>query len=96
MIVIIFIFYYNSLKQEFSKNIIFIIIRVIVVKLNLVSLFVAFSVSHSVAYICSMIFIASDSVLAYNNFNAPSANDEQFIMFTYILAQVLIVAGFLY
>ncbi|MDO0821935.1 lysoplasmalogenase [Desulfosporosinus nitroreducens] len=47
-------------------------------------------------FIGSLFFIASDSVLAYNNFNAPSANYEQFIMFTYILAQVLIVAGFLY
>ena len=44
----------------------------------------------------SIFFMVSDSVLAYNTFNVPLKNYETFIMVTYILAQVLIVAGFLH
>ena len=47
-------------------------------------------------FIGSIFFIISDSVLAYNTFKVPLKNYETLIMITYILAQVLIVAGFLH
>lgn len=54
-----------------------------------------FTLQSILPFIGSLFFIVSDSVLAYNSFNVPSKNYETYIMFTYILAQVLIVAGFL-
>lgn len=54
-----------------------------------------FNLQFLLPFIGSLFFIASDSVLSYNSFNEPSKNYEVFIMFTYILAQILIVAGFL-
>ncbi|HBW36394.1 lysoplasmalogenase [Desulfosporosinus sp. BICA1-9] len=55
-----------------------------------------FTLQFLLPFIGSLFFIVSDSVLAYNSFNVPSENYETLIMFTYILAQVLIVVGFLY
>lgn len=55
-----------------------------------------FTLQFILPLIGSLCFIVSDSVLAYNSFNVPSKNYETLIMVTYILAQVLIVAGFLY
>ncbi|MGB7606637.1 MAG: lysoplasmalogenase [Lutisporaceae bacterium] len=54
-----------------------------------------FNLQFLLPFIGSLFFIASDSVLSYNSFIEPSKNYEVFIMFTYILAQILIVAGFL-
>jgi len=55
-----------------------------------------FTLQFILPFIGSLFFIVSDSALAYNSFNEPQKNYETLIMFTYILAQVLIVAGFLY
>ncbi|EGW41911.1 lysoplasmalogenase [Desulfosporosinus sp. OT] len=55
-----------------------------------------FTLQFILPFIGSLLFIVSDTVLAYNNFNAPLKNYETLIMGTYIFAQVLIVAGFLY
>jgi len=55
-----------------------------------------FTLQFILPFIGSLSFTLSDSVLAYNSFNVPFKNYEMLIMFTYILAQVLIVAGFLY
>lgn len=55
-----------------------------------------FTLGFILPFIGSLSFIVSDSVLAYNTFNVPSKNFETLIMVTYILAQVLISAGFLY
>lgn len=54
-----------------------------------------FNLQFLLPFIGSLFFIVSDSVLSYNSFNKPSKNYEVVIMFTYILAQILIVAGFL-
>jgi uncharacterized membrane protein YhhN len=55
-----------------------------------------FNLKFILPFIGSLFFITSDSVLSYNSFNKPSKNYEVLIMGTYILAQVMIVAGFLY
>lgn len=55
-----------------------------------------FTLQFLLPFIGSLFFIVSDSVLAYNSFNVPQKNYETLIMFTYIFAQVLIVAGFSY
>jgi uncharacterized membrane protein YhhN len=55
-----------------------------------------FTLQFVLPFVGSLFFIASDSVLSYNKFDDPSKNYETTIMFTYILAQVLIVAGFLF
>lgn len=55
-----------------------------------------FTLQFIFPFIGSLFFIVSDSVLAYNSFNVPSENYETLIMFTYIFAQILIVAGFIY
>lgn len=54
-----------------------------------------FTLEFILPFIGSLFFIVSDSVLAYNKFNVPEKNYETLIMFTYILAQVFIVGGFL-
>lgn len=55
-----------------------------------------FTLQFILPFVGSLFFIVSDSVLAYNSFNVPLKNYETLIMATYISAQVLIVAGFLY
>jgi uncharacterized membrane protein YhhN len=43
----------------------------------------------------AIVFVSSDSILAFNKFYAPIAHASFFIMATYCLAQYLIVAGIL-
>ena len=43
----------------------------------------------------AMVFVSSDSILAFNKFYAPIDHASFFIMFTYCLAQYLIVTGIL-
>lgn len=54
-----------------------------------------FDLQFFLPFLGSLFFIASDSILAYNSFDTPGKNYETSIMITYILAQLLIVAGFL-
>lgn len=54
-----------------------------------------FNLQFALPFIGSLFFITSDSVLAYNSFDVPSKNYDTLIMATYIIAQVLITAGFL-
>jgi uncharacterized membrane protein YhhN len=46
-------------------------------------------------FIGAIVFVSSDSILAFNKFYAPIAHASFFIMATYCLAQYLIVAGIL-
>lgn len=45
-------------------------------------------------FIGSLIFVASDSILSINVFVRKTKNGEFWIMFTYVLAQLLIALGF--
>ncbi len=54
-----------------------------------------FNLQFMLTFVGSLFFIASDSVLSFNSFNEPSKNYEVIIMFTYVLAQALIMIGFL-
>lgn len=51
------------------------------------------TVSFILTYIGSLLFIASDSILAYNKFNKKVRHSGLWIMSTYGFAQLLIVAG---
>ena len=44
-------------------------------------------------FIGSLLFMASDSVLAINTFRSKIPRGDVYIMSTYVTAQVLIVAG---
>ena len=45
-------------------------------------------------FVGSILFICSDTILAFNQFKTKSKRNEIYIMITYILAQFLIVLGF--
>lgn len=42
----------------------------------------------------AILFMASDSILAFNKFNAPIANASIWVMTTYLAAQLLLVKGY--
>jgi len=44
-------------------------------------------------FVGSLLFMASDSVLAINTFRSKIPRGDVYIMSTYVTAQVLIVAG---
>jgi uncharacterized membrane protein YhhN len=85
-----------NLKEMLVPVIIYMCVILMMSFASLCRIWNGFTLQFIMPFIGSLFFIVSDSVLAYNSFNAPSKNYETLIMFTYILAQVLIVAGFLY
>lgn len=56
--------------------------------------FVMENFSFVVSLIGSILFIISDTILAYNNFKAKIKDAGLYIMLTYIIGQFLIVLGF--
>lgn len=54
------------------------------------------SISFFLPFIGSLLFICSDSMLAFYTFIGEFKNGNMYIMLTYILAQVLIVGGYLH
>ena len=54
------------------------------------------SISFFLPFIGSLLFLCSDSMLGFYTFKGKFKNGNIYIMLTYVLAQVLIVAGYLY
>jgi uncharacterized membrane protein YhhN len=53
------------------------------------------SISFLLPFIGSLLFLCSDSILAFYTFKGKFKNGDIFIMLTYVLAEVLIVSGYL-
>lgn len=54
------------------------------------------SISFFLPFIGSLLFLCSDSMLGFYTFKGKFKNGNIYIMLTYVLAQVLIVVGYLY
>ena len=54
------------------------------------------SISFFLPFIGSLLFICSDSMLAFYTFIGEFKNGNMYIMLTYVLAQILIVGGYLH
>jgi uncharacterized membrane protein YhhN len=54
------------------------------------------SISFIFPFIGSLLFLCSDSMLGFYTFKGKFKNGDIYIMITYVLAQVLIVGGYLY
>lgn len=58
--------------------------------------FMDMNISFLLPFIGSLFFLCSDSMLAFNTFKGKFKNGNVYIMLTYVLAQALIVGGYLY
>lgn len=54
------------------------------------------NISFLLPFIGSLLFLCSDTMLAFDTFKGKFKNGNVYIMLTYVLAQVLIVGGYLY
>ncbi|MGH4123363.1 MAG: lysoplasmalogenase [Clostridium sp.] len=54
------------------------------------------SITFFLPFIGSLLFLCSDSMLGFYTFKGKFKNGNVYIMLTYVLAQVLIVGGYLY
>lgn len=54
------------------------------------------SIAFLLPFIGSLFFISSDSMLGFYTFKGKFKNGDIYIMITYVLAQVLIIGGYLY
>jgi uncharacterized membrane protein YhhN len=90
---------FSILKSELGDLLIPVIVYICVILLMTVSAFLrrgkANSTSFYLVFIGALFFMLSDSLLAINKFHSPIAFAGFSIMFTYALAQLLIVVGLL-
>ena len=96
---IITIFIFKKLKEDLGKMFILTLVYMIIIMfMSISSLFIALMGTITggwITYLGSVLFVASDAILAWNKFHKKIAHAQFWILSTYILAQLLIALGFM-
>lgn len=87
----------NNLGDMVIPTYIYMLIILTMSFVSLARIFVMdMSISFLLPFIGSLLFLCSDSMLGFYTFNGKFKNGDVYIMLTYVLAQALIVGGYIF
>lgn len=104
LIIIIYITFARVVMKKLTKYLgdmvlptyIYMVVILLMSFISLARIFVmGMSISFLLPFIGSLLFLCSDSILAFYTFKGIFKNGNIYIMLTYVLAQILIVGGYL-